>query len=86
MIELINEFGLYRYRYDRARSGCLYWCKTVLNVLILQNFVAPGTLERFQELVDQSRLDHANSYQIPEDRGSFLDEHGAVVRLPVEPQ
>jgi uncharacterized Fe-S cluster-containing MiaB family protein len=85
MIAYINTYGLYRYKYNRARSGCLHWCKTLLNMLMTQRVIPQDTLQRFYDFVSHYRHLHRDRYLILYDRGRFLDHRGREVTLQVEP-
>ena len=86
MIALINHHQLFRYRYNQERSGCMHWCKTVLNMLMTQNIIDENELRRFERFVTDIRRNYSEVYSIPYDRGDFLNENGRTVSLHVEPR
>jgi hypothetical protein len=67
ILDYIEELDYHRFTNSTERSGCLYWCRTVVNALSHRRWITPTALAEADYHVNQLRYNA--DYSIPVDEG-----------------
>ena len=56
--------------YDGNGSGCLFWTKSVIDLLQMEGFIVAGSVDRLEEKVMTTR--NTEGLWVPDDKGTFF--------------
>jgi hypothetical protein len=68
--KLIKDGGYWRYKYDGNGSGCLYWTRTLIEVLEAKGWIETGSVVKLDEAIAATR--EKEGIWVPDDQGSFF--------------
>jgi hypothetical protein len=69
-IDLIQQNRRHHYSYDKNKSGCLFWSKTVMRDFATNSWVKHEDVDAIDGVVDEARK--TEGYWVPKDEGRFL--------------
>ena len=67
---LIKDKGFGRYMYDGNGSGCLFWSKSVIELLVMEGFIVAGSVDKLEKEVTTTR--NTEGLWVPYDEGTFI--------------
>ena len=56
--------------YDGNGSGCLFWTKSIIDLLQMEGFIVAGSVDRLEEKVMTTR--NTEGLWVPDGKGTFF--------------